>query len=33
MWRWNEEVKEEISRKKDADKAMCWNRTEENKNR
>ena len=32
-WLWNEEVKEAISRKKDACKAMCWNSTEENKRR
>ena len=32
-WWWNEEVKEAVSRKKDAHKAMCWNSTEENKRR
>ena len=30
-WWWNEEVKEAISRKKDAHKAMCHNNTEMNK--
>ena len=30
-WWWNEEVKEAVSRKKEAHKAMCQNRTEENK--
>ena len=29
-WR-NEEVTEAVSRKKEAQKVMCWNRTEENK--
>ena len=32
-WWWNEEVKEAVSRKKDAHKAMCWNSTEENNRR
>ena len=32
-WWWNEEVKEEISRKKESHKAMCQNSTEENKRR
>ena len=30
---WNEEVKQAVSRKKDAHKAMCQNSTEENKRR
>ena len=30
-WWWNEEVKEVVSRRKDAHKAMCLNSTEENK--
>ena len=30
-WRWNEEVKEAVSRKKEAHKTMCLNSTEENK--
>ena len=30
-WWWKEEVKEVVSAKKDAPKAMCWNSTEENK--
>ena len=30
---WNEEVKEAVSRKKEAHKAMCRNCTEENKRR
>ena len=30
-WWWNEEVKEDISRKKDVHKTMCWNSTEKNK--
>ena len=30
-WWWNEEVKEAVSRKKDAHKAMCQNSSEENK--
>ena len=32
-WWWNEEVKEAVSRKKEAHKAMCQNSTEENKRR
>ena len=32
-WRWNEEVKEEVSRKKDAHKVTCKNSTAENKRR
>ena len=32
-WWWNEEVKEAVSRRKDAQKAMCWNSTEENNRR
>ena len=32
-WWWNEEVKEAVSRKKEAHKAMCQNITEENKRR
>ena len=32
-WWWNEEVKEAVSRKKEAHKAMCQNSTEENKGR
>ena len=32
LW-WNEEVKEAVSRKKEAHKAMCQNSTEENKRR
>ena len=32
-WRWNEEVKEAVPRKKDAHKARCQSRTEENKRR
>ena len=30
-WWWNEEVKETVSRKKEAHKAMCQSSTEENK--
>ena len=30
LW-WNEDIKEAVSRKKDAHKAMCQNNTEENK--
>ena len=30
-WLWNEEVKEVESRKKDSDKVVHWNSTEENK--
>ena len=30
---WNGEVKEAVSRKKDAGKVMCWNSTEENRRR
>ena len=30
-WWWNEEVKEAVSRKKDAHKVKCQNNTEENK--
>ena len=33
IWWWNDEVKEAVSRKKDAHKAMCWNSTDENKRR
>ena len=29
-WWWNKEVKEEVSRKKDAQRVMCRNSTEEN---
>ena len=32
-WWWNKAVKEAVSRKKDAHKAMCQNSTEENKRR
>ena len=32
-WWWNEEVKETVSRKKEAHKAMCQNSTLENKRR
>ena len=32
-WGWNEEVKESVSRKKDAHKAICQNNIEENKRR
>ena len=32
-WWWNEDVKEAVSRKKVAHKAMCQNSTEENKRR
>ena len=32
-WWWNEEVKEAVSRKKEAHKAMCQNSTAENKRR
>ena len=32
-WWWNEEVKEAVSRKKEAHKAMCQNNAEENKRR
>ena len=32
-WWWNKEVKEEVSRKMDVQKAMCQNNTEENKRR
>ena len=32
-WWWNEEVKEAVSRRKEAHKAMCQNSTEENKRR
>ena len=32
-WWWNEEVKDSVSRKKDAHKAMCQNSIEENKKR
>ena len=32
-WWWNEEVKEALSRKKDAHVTMCQNNTEENKRR
>ena len=32
-WRWKEEVREAISRKKDANKAMCRNSTEDNENK
>ena len=28
-WWWNEEVKDAVSRRKDAHKAMCWNNAEE----
>ena len=30
-WWWNKQVKEVVSRKKDAHKAKFWNRAEENK--
>ena len=30
-WWWNEDVKEAVSRKKEAHKAMCQNSAEENK--
>ena len=30
IWWWNEEVKEEVSKKKGAHKAMCQTKTEEN---
>ena len=33
IWRWNKEVKQAASRKKDAHKAMSQNETEENKRR
>ena len=33
IWWWNEEVKEAVSRKNDAHKAMCQNSAEENKRR
>ena len=33
MWWWNEELKEAVSRKKDASQAMCLKSTEENKRR
>ena len=33
IWWWSEEVKEAVSRKKDAHKAMCQKSTEENKRR
>ena len=32
-WWWNEKVKEAVSRKKDAHKAICQNSNEENKRR
>ena len=32
-WRWNEWVKEEVSRKKDEHRTMCRHSTEENKRR
>ena len=32
-WWWNDEVNEAISKKKDAQKAMCWKCIEENKRR
>ena len=32
-WWWNEDMKEAVSRKKDAYKAMCQHNTEENKRR
>ena len=32
-WWWNEEVKEAVSRKKEAHKAMCENSTDENNRR
>ena len=32
-WWWNKEVKEAVSRKKEAHKAMCQNSSEENKRR
>ena len=32
-WWWNEEVKESVTRKKEAHKVMCQNSTEENKRR
>ena len=32
-WWWNEEVKEAVSRKKEAHKVMCQKSTEENKRR
>ena len=32
-WWWNGEVKEAVSRKKDAHEAMCQDNTEENKRR
>ena len=32
-WWWNEDVKEAVSRKKEAHKAMCQNNAEENKRR
>ena len=32
-WWWNEKVKEAVSRKREAHKAMCQNSTEENKMR
>ena len=32
-WWWNEEVKKAVSRKKDANMAMCLNSNEENKRR
>ena len=32
-WWWNEEVKEAVSRKKEAHMAMCWNSIEENNRR
>ena len=32
-WWWNEEVKDAVSGKKEVHKAMCQNRTEENKRR
>ena len=31
MWLWNEELREAVSRKKEAHKAMCQKSTEENK--
>ena len=33
LWWWNEEVKESVSRKKDASNVMLRNSTEENKRR